>query len=413
MRLKFLGGADEVGRSSILLEGSIKCLLDYGIDVQNFAVPIHPDMPIDAVLLSHCHLDHSGMIPELYKSGFEGSVYATITTHDLSSLLLRDALKVQSRRDVTPFYLIDHIIKMEKKRKVVGFGERIELDSFSFEFHSAGHIPGSAAMVIEMEGKRILYTGDIKFIDTKLMKGAFADYKDIDILISESTYSYTNHPDRKDLERSLLEIVEETLHNNGIVLLPSFAVGRAQELLLIVDEIDYPVYMDGMGIDATLRILSHPESVRDFKALKRSFSKAHKVERNSQRKKIIRNPCVIITTAGMLNGGPIGYYMKRLHMKENCSLVLTGFQVPGTVGRTLLDTGRYVAEGLDVKPKMRVEFMDFSAHTDHDHLLDFYRKVNPEKIILVHGDHTEEFAEELKNLGFEVFSPKNGDVIEF
>jgi putative mRNA 3-end processing factor len=115
----------------------------------------------------------------------------------------------------------------------------------------------------------------------------------------------------------------------------------------------------------------------------------------------------------MLNGGPIGYYIKRLHKRENCRLVITGFQVDGTVGRKLLDTGRYVNEGLDVKPKMGIEQIDFSAHTDHDHLIEFFQKTNPGKIILVHGDSTPEFAQELKEMGFDAHAPANGDAIKF
>ena len=269
-------------------------------------------------------------------------------------------------------------------------------------------IPGSSSILVETEGKRILFTGDIKFISTELMNGACTDF-DVDVIISESTYSYKNHPDRESLRDRIREIAQYTLYNNGILLLPCFAVGRTQEMLLILHDLGFPTYLDGMGIEATSRILNHPDSIKNPDKLRKAFSRAGKIRRQQDRLRAIKNPCIIITTAGMLNGGPIGYYMKKLHNREDCSLVLTGFQVPGTVGRTLLDTGKYIAEGLDIKPKMRVEFLDFSAHTDHDHLLEFYKKINPGKIFLVHGERTEEFAKELKETGFDAYAPKNGE----
>jgi len=252
----------------------------------------------------------------------------------------------------------------------------------------------------------------VKFIDTQLMSGAETDFRDIDILISESTYSYTNHPDRKSLEDSLKKIVQETVYGGGICVIPAFAVGRTQEMLMILHKLGFPIYVDGMGIRATEAILRHPKSIKDFKTLQHAFSFARKVSGARDRERVTEEPCIILTTAGMLNGGPVVHYISKLYNRPDCSLILTGYQVPGTAGRELLDTGKFVHEDLKVKPRMRIEFLDFSAHTDHDHLLEFYKKVNPEKIVLIHGERTEEFAEELRGLGFEVFAPKNGEKLE-
>jgi len=126
-----------------------------------------------------------------------------------------------------------------------------------------------------------------------------------------------------------------------------------------------------------------------------------KIRRNGDRRDALKKPCVIITTAGMLQGGPVGFYISKLHERVDCSMVMTGYQVDGTVGRTLLETGRYINEGIDVKPRFKLEFLDMSAHTDRSHLIDFYRRTRPGKIVLVHGDRTEEFAKELNGMGFD------------
>ena len=408
-----LGGGREVGRLSVLLEtDSERFILDHGIEVQSFEVPIKPKLPLDAILLSHAQLDHSGYLPGLYKSGYQGSVYGTGVTFDLSSLLLRDSLKVQDRNGIEPIYMTHDIKEMERKKKTVEIGHKEHVGSSLVEVHSSGHVPGSVSFIINSSGKRVMFTGDINFVDTQLMKGAALSYQNIDMLITEATYSHKNHPERSVAEDRLREIAQETVYNNGILLLPTFAVGRTQELLLILHDLGFPIYLDGMGITASEIIMSYPESVRNPERLKKAFGKAHKITKSSQREAILSKPCVVITTAGMLNGGPIGYYIKRLHKRENCRMVITGYQVEGTVGRKLLETGRYMNEGLDVKPKMGIEQIDFSAHTDHDHLIEFFQKTNPGKIVLVHGDSNPEFAQELKHMGFDAYAPANGDKIK-
>ncbi|MBN2042591.1 MAG: MBL fold metallo-hydrolase [Candidatus Aenigmarchaeota archaeon] len=410
--IRFLGGAREVGRSGILLDTGVeKFLFDYGIEVQDNTHPIQPDIRLDGIFISHAHMDHSGFIPDLYRRGYSGPVFMTPPTADLTSILLRDSLKVQKKRGDELHFMLNDIKKAERHIEFMEPGQRQEFSVSNAEFFHAGHIPGSVLTLLESKGKRILYTGDIKFIDTALMKGAFSEFKDIDVIISESTYSYGNHPDRRGLEDELKKIVQDTVYNNGIAVIPAFAVGRTQEMLIILSKLGFPVFVDGMGIRATEKILKHQKSVRDYKTLKGAFDRATKVKRDRMRKEVIQNPCVIITTAGMLNGGPIVYYLSHLWKRQDCSLTLTGFQVPGTAGRGLMDTGRYDNGEVDLRPQMKMNFLDFSAHTDRDHLLEFYKKVSPEKIILIHGEHTDDFSKDLNGMGFDTVAPGNGEKI--
>jgi putative mRNA 3-end processing factor len=414
MKLRFLGGAKEVGRSAIHVDtGSERFLMDYGIDVQDMKIPIRPELNLTAVLLSHAHMDHSGLLPELYKRGYSGSVYATPVTFGLCSLLLKDSIKVQKIKGERPYFLHHDIKRMERLRKEVRFREPVVFGKSKVEFYDAGHIPGSSMIMVESAGKRVLYTGDVKFIDTELMKGADTNIEDVDVIISESTYSYKDHPDRVKLTDRLREYVQNTVYNNGIVVLPSFAVGRTQEMLVIMSKLGFKMTVDGMGIEAADIILRYPDTVRDPKTLSKVFGRALKISKGRQRDQAIEEPGVIITTAGMLSGGPVGYYIQKLYQRPDCMLILTGYQVENTVGRILMDTGSYVNEGLNIKPRMKVEFMDFSAHTDRTHLIKFYKKLNPEKIILVHGDHRiEDFGQELSGMGFKTAVPENGQKIE-
>jgi putative mRNA 3-end processing factor len=413
MEIKFLGGAREVGRSAVLADtGKEKFLMDYGIEVQEGRKPIEPPHNLDGVFITHAHLDHCGYTPALYSRGYQGRVYATPATFDLTRLLLEDSLKVQEKRGLEPGFSPQDVSRMGKREAIMDFRQPHEFGSSTVELFSAGHIPGAAAVFIESHGKSILYTGDIKFMQTDFMSGADIGVKDIDVLISESTYSYKNHPDRKKLKAQLLALIEETCHNGGVAILPAFAVGRTQEILMMLRDMPFPIYLDGMGIRATNHILSHPESFLNHGRLYDAFDSCRMIKRGSDRRGILDKPCIIITTAGMLQGGPVSHYIGRLADRKDCSLILTGYQVDGTPGRTLLETGIYSNGEIEVRPKFPIHFMDFSAHTDRDHLFEFFRKTSPKKIVLVHGDMALEFAEELSEMGYDAHAPKNGDTMK-
>jgi len=282
-------------------------------------------------------------------------------------------------------------------------------------FFDAGHIPGSALILLEAQNKRILYTGDFNLSDTRLIKGADLDLPEVDALITESTYSDREHPDRLKEERKMIEAIQETLEKDGIALVSCFAIARTQETLLVFDEyeLEYPIYMDGMGRKATRIINSYPDLQREYncigKALKRLDVKF--ITNPSIRKKILKKPCIIITTSGMLTGGPIAHYIEKIYDREDCTLILTGFQVPGTEGAVLLKTGHYIHQDLDLALKMSVRKFDFSSHAPRSELFNFVKHVNPDKVFCMHGDNAQRFAQELKEeYGFDTLAPENNKV---
>jgi len=413
MEIKILGSGREVGKSGILVNtGTEKFVWDFGIEVQNGNMPIGPPLDLKGVFLTHAHLDHSGCLPYLYRKGYTGPVYMTRMSMDLCDMLLKDSIKVQKKKGQKPHFSSEDIRRMEQKTVTLPYRKRVNFKSCSIELRDAGHVPGAGQVLMETkDGKRILYTGDIKFTETGLTRAADTDYKNIDVLICEATYSYKDHPDRKKLFDSLKEHIQYVMYNNGTVLLPCFAVGRTQEMIQELSYLGFPIVMDGMGIEASKRMLANPGAVRDPARLKKAFDSAKKIRRWQQRDSVTDKPAVIICTAGMLQAGPIVTYIKKLHNREDCSLIFSGYQVEDSPGKMLLETGRYINEELDVKPKMKMDFKDFSAHCDRSHLIEFFKKVRPKKIVLVHTDHGEEFGKELRGMGFNVEVPNNGDVL--
>ncbi len=407
MKVECLGGCREVGRSAFVLDfGTERILLDYGSKVETGEIPLKAK-DIDGLLLSHTHLDHSGAVPLLK----DVDVYATAATFDQANLLLEDAIKVAKKRNMPVRYSKRDVRKI--KRNIVTYGQQFEIGETFVDVFDAGHVPGSAGFLVD-NGLRVFYTGDFKMSETRLLKGAQFDVKDIDLLIMESTYAYKEHPPRDAVEKKLIDIIEETIARDGIVLIPAFAIGRAAEILLVLHEykIKYPIYLDGMAKEATEIIMRYPELLKDPKSLKKIMNRVVPLYTAKDRKMALKGPSIIVTTAGMLSGGPVIFFLKKLRNREDSSLVFTGFQVPGTPGRGVLDTGIFENENLSFKVKMQIRYLDFSAHASRSELLEFIERVEPKKIMIVHGDSCEEFSIELERRGFDTFAPKIGDVIE-
>ncbi|MCX6821518.1 MAG: MBL fold metallo-hydrolase, partial [Candidatus Aenigmarchaeota archaeon] len=220
------------------------------------------------------------------------------------------------------------------------------------------------------------------------------------------------HPDRLKEERKMVETIQGTLENDGIALVSCFAIARSQETLLVFDEygLEYPIYIDGMSKKATRIINSYPSLQREYNCVEKALKRldVRFITNPSIRKKILKKPCIIVTTSGMLTGGPITHYIEKMYDREDCTLILTGFQVPGTEGAVLLETGRYIHQDLDLAVKMPVRKFNFSSHAPRSELFKFVKHVNPGKVFCMHGDNTKRFAQELsEEHGFDAISPSN------
>ncbi|MEM5815176.1 MAG: MBL fold metallo-hydrolase [Candidatus Aenigmatarchaeota archaeon] len=407
MIVSFLGAMGCVGASGILVENkNNRIVLDYGTRPREIppTFPLSVEKPI-AVLLSHSHLDHSGGLPLLVKQ-YSTPIYSINVNKELVELLLEDSIKVSAEEGYElPFSSFD--VKQTIKNFVeVRYNKKIKIGEFNVVFFDAGHIPGSSMIYVESENTNLLYTGDFNTITTRLMDGCNEDLPRVKNLIIESTYADRDHPDRLREEKEMVKMIDETISENEPVIIAVFAVGRAQEILLVLHEhrINYPIFLDGMAKKATTIISKYSNLLRDQESFNEAIDFVNFVEPR-KRKKIVKFPSIIVTTSGMLNGGPIGYYIRKLYKREKASLILTGWQIEGTPGRILLETGKFIEKNREFDVKMKVKRLDFSAHAGKKELWNFIKKLNPERIFCVHGDHTQEFAEELKREGFAATAP--------
>ncbi len=402
-----MGAMGGVGASGLLIEdGNDRVVLDYGTKVRE--VPPKFPLPVErpkAVLLSHAHLDHSGGIPLLVKK-YSTPIYALDVTKELTELLLDDSIKVSREEGIElPFNEFD-VRQTMKNFVLVKYRVPFKIGNFRITYFDAGHIPGSAMIFVENDKTNVLYTGDFNDINTRLLEKCEEDLPRVKNLIIESTYSDREHPDRKKEERELVEMIEDTISNNSPAIVAVFAVGRAQEILLILSKygISYPLFMDGMAKKATTIINKYRKYLREPNDLDNALRFVTYVE-GRMRRKLVKESACIITTSGMLNGGPVVKYLRKLCKNERASLILTGWQIEGTPGKILLETGRFIYENIDLEVKMRIKRFDFSAHAGRKSLFKFIKKINPERVFCIHGDHTEEFAEELKREGFDAVAP--------
>ncbi|MCD6402945.1 MAG: MBL fold metallo-hydrolase [Candidatus Aenigmarchaeota archaeon] len=411
LKISFLGACNEVARASILIDDGIeRILLDYGSNITEIP-PLHPrkiNKPLDAVFLTHAHLDHSGSLPLLISQGQKMPIYAMEVTKRLTRLLLLDSVKIAKREGYRLGYGKKEVRRTMKMFSNIKYREPIKFSSIEIIGYDAGHIPGSMGFLVKVDGKNVFFTGDYKDIDTQLLtKADFDELPEIDILITESTYAKREHPDRKRLEHEFIDFIDETCSNDGIALVSSFAVGRAQEILMILRKykVKWPVWLDGMGKKATRIIMEYPELLKDYDGLKKAVKKVRFISSIADRKRALKQPGIIVTSAGMLGGGPVVWYLKHLYDRRDSSLILTGYQVKGTPGRMLLDTGRFVNDEIDVKVKMSVKWFDFSAHVGRSGLFRTVEKLQPKKIFCIHGEDTFGFAEELREMGYDAIAP--------
>ena len=424
MELRFLGGAREVGRSAVLVNDAL--LLDFGMLAGNPPrFPVETPEP-DAVVVSHGHLDHVGAVPSLLSGRSRPPIHWTPPTYELALTLARDTLKLHGvsasgarggskrRRRFggtlqCPFTETD-VKRVTEVSRTHGYGEPFEAAGHRVRFFNAGHIPGSAHVLVDDGDTRLLYTGDFHTDDQRLVAGTTAR-PDADVVVCESTYSDVEHEDRQAVEERFAESVKTTLWEGGTVIVPAFAIGRTQEMMLICDAYDVPCYVDGMGTRVTEMFRRYPEFLRDPEALRRAKSHARFVTgRDGQRKRITEQKAAIITTSGMLSGGPAMTYIPEIRSNPVNKITMTGYQVEGTPGRELLETGTAEIDGRVMPVAAQVEGYDFSAHADRSGLVSFLDSYRDATVLVNHGDRCARFAEELSADGYDASAPTIGDV---
>ncbi len=410
MILKFYGAAQEVGRSAIVLKLDKTFMLDYGIKLgTEIQIPVS-EPKIDALLLSHAHLDHSGDVPALYKDQ-DFPAFATNPTFKLSDLLLKDSINIAKKNRTKSQFNKKNLSKFKMMQRPKRYHTEFEFGNSRISFHDAGHVCGSAITRIENDGKTIVYTGDFKLSHQLLHNGA--EIVKSNVLITESTYARKNHPVRDELTKQFIEKIKETLDNGGTALIPAFAVGRGQDILSMLEKNNLTprVFLAGMIKKASGIALNHKEFMSNPHLLENAMSHVEFIDKKHQ-KRILDEPAIILTTAGMLNGGPVLKYIDKL--PNNSHIFLTGYQVEGTNGRMLMDSGYIVDNGEKKKINTPYTFFDFSAHADKNDLIEYAKKSSPETIVCVHGDkdNAVALADDLREQGFDAYAPQLGETIK-
>ena len=456
INIKTYGSGIEVGRSAILIKDrDRKILLDAGVKILPKSLganslgpegidPIAPEL--DAIVLSHAHLDHSGYIPAMYRAGYHGTTYLTSPTIDIVEILWRDHLKIEGPYHYSPQHL------QEAKSKLKGFQYNKPfkiVDGIYVTFMDAGHILGSASILVDWEGVRILYTGDINNQPTPFHDGVqFIDPDEpVDILITETTNATRTVPSRKNVINELRKDIQSTLQNSGKVLIPSFALGRGQEMqMYLIWEMGdlltkYRLYVDGMINKmnhvyekhfkkewVSQRILNYvkenklksPFQHDNILHLERGKVKGG-TESFRQKTALSKDQCIILSTSGMIEGGPIHSYLRYVGSMKPNLLAIVGYQVEGTIGHAIRDGVRdfvinppWNEPPYDLHLELKIKKYDFSGHISALGLEEYTRFADPQKIITVHGsiEAQKTFEHRIKTSGYTVEQLDEGEELK-
>jgi putative mRNA 3-end processing factor len=417
LQVGFLGGTREVGRIAIAVKTEkTQILLDYGAMLNHEpGFPMHvPPKDVDAIVLSHSHLDHSGAIPIFYVQG-KKPLFTNRLSMELNQLLISDFIHLSSY--YLPFEYLE-LKSMTQNSRHVDFNVEQRVGDIAFQFKNAGHIPGSVQTLVEAEGKRLLYTGDFNIVSTRLLEGAKMDYEDLDAVIIESTYANEEHTERKELEKRFVETCSDFVEKGGTVLVPAFGVGRSQELacVLAAHHFEYPVTIDGMAREVSRVMMNYPQFLRDERTFADAIHSTNWVEGWRDRRRASKIPGVIISPAGMLKGGPAMFYASKIGKKSTNAIFLVSYQIPGTPGKELMEKGICVIDGKMRKVKAQVQHFDFSSHCGAGELREALSRLGGKpKVYVVHGaeGNCELLAKWAKNeLGLEALAPKSGDTFK-
>ncbi|MFX1504630.1 MAG: beta-CASP ribonuclease aCPSF1 [Promethearchaeota archaeon] len=455
IRLTGLGGFSEVGRSCMILEtAETKILIDCGINVgsrepsqmfPHFNASEFDIADIDAVLITHAHLDHSGLLPFLFKWGYRGPVYANDATLSLMTLLQKDYIEVAGRENkLVPFSQRD-IRRMILHTIARRYGEVTDLSNdIRLTMTPAGHILGSSIMHLHIgDGKyNIGIANDFKARRSRLLDRANTKFPRLEAMIMESTYGGPRDimPKRNDAEIQLVKIINQTVKRGGKVLIPSLAVGRPQELMVVLTNyyrkrqlVDVPIYLDGLIAEATAIHSCHPEYLSSY-LQDQIFNEGqnpflneifHTVDNQNERQSILSGkPVVIMATSGMLTGGNSVEYFKELAEDPRNSIVFVSYQAEGTLGRRIASGVKEIRSIEDGRMKMLPVKMEihqvdgFSGHSDKNEIMNYFRELSPkpERIVLIHGQRkkSQSLAQALsKRFHVKVDVPQNLETIRF
>jgi putative mRNA 3-end processing factor len=418
MKITILGSGKEVGRSGFLVtSNNTNILLDYGVLLKREPVfPIHVrPKDISSVVLTHAHLDHSGFIPSLFLSNSNISVLGTNPTFDLSNLLIEDMIKISGY--YLPFDYAD-LHSMMNHSRTLQYRERYPINNMQITLYESGHILGGSSILVESEGKRIFYTGDINTRGSKILRSADLDLPEVDILIIESTYSQTEQTPREESEKNLVEFAYNIVERGGTLFIPAFSVERAQEIasVLKASNFKYRISMDGMALKANEIMLKNPSFLKNPEVFRKIISEIEWVQGWRRRKQLVKEPGIIISPAGMLVGGTAMFYLQEIAKNPTNGIALVSYQGKGTPGRLLLEKGLVSYDGKSKKSLAEVNHFEFSGHSSRTELLEILNKIkgNPE-VFTVHGDDMSciKFANEIEEkYGFHAIAPDNGQIVE-
>ena len=446
IRIICLGGWREVGRSCSLVETpKSKILVECGVNVGGNESNRFPYLQakefdsneLDGIIMSHAHLDHCGMVPYLYEYGYDGPLYCTTPSLDLFTMLCLDYIDVLQKNGVKPPFTAKGVKEAVKHSITLEYDEVSDVGpDVRLTFQQAGHLLGSSQVHLHVgQGlHNIVFTGDIKFGRTRLFDSAFTNFQRIETLIIESTYGGPEDvmPQREESEKMLLEIVNKTMERGGQVLIPSFAVGRGQEVMAILSEskFEYPIFIDGMIWDATAVHTAYPEYMsremerKIFQGENPFMNNVFKRVTSAQEREKVwdEKPSVIISTSGMLMGGPAMEHLKVLGENKNNTLLFVGYQGEGTMGRRIQKGWKEIPFTVDGKTQtmnleLEVQTVEgLSGHSDVNQLLNFVHRLKsrPERILVCHGDNTKpvNLARTFhKLMRVETIAPKNLETI--
>ncbi len=423
VRLTFLGSGRQVGRSCLLLQTPVsKILLDCGIDVAAhdsekfpyFDIPEFNIEQLDAVILSHAHLDHSGLVPYLYKMGYKGPVYMTQPTRDIAALLALDFIGVSYKKASAPLFASSDIKEMVKHSICLDYNEVTDITpDVRLTMYNAGHALGSAMVHLNIGNglHNLVYTADMKYGRTRLLDAAITSFPRVETMIIESTYGSKDDilPPRQEAEAQLIELIKKTIEREGKILIPELGLGRAQETMLIIEDAiaqgllpKIPVYIDGMIWDVNAIHTAYPDflsnSVRSLIFQdKNPFSSDifSRVGSSQERKKVFEGgSCVVLATSGMLMGGASVEYFREFASNKRNSMVFVCYQGIGSLGRQVQEGIKELQMQVDgkqedIKVNMEVNtILGLTAHSGRNQLLAFVNHSNPrpKKIIINHGE---------------------------